>query len=374
MNTVIIIIKQPLERIPPIINLIDVSIELHKTIFLICNSVSDSLRGKYDKRVNFITFSQKRCSSKLFKIYNWLLFRYKVLSFLKSNKELLNQSILWVGSADAALAIGRPLFQFRYIFQCHELYDSFPFYHKNLKRIMQNAIINVNPNDDRGAIFRSLYMLNESPITLPNKPYYHPNLRFLNIEDSHSSAIINKLKSRKILLYQGGIGDDRDVSPIAEAIKLISDKWVLVLMGFKDKSSYLDDLLKKYPDIIYIPPLPAPFHLHVTSWARIGLVSYTFKDLNHVFCAPNKTWEFTGFGIPLLGNNVPGIINDLKIFHSGIYLDLQSVDSVDIADAIKEIDNNYNYYSEGALSFYNNINISETISYIYAIYENKLNM
>ncbi|KAA6307134.1 hypothetical protein EZS27_041199, partial [termite gut metagenome] len=39
---------------------------------------------------------------------------------------------------------------------------------------------------------------------------------------------------------------------------------------------------------------------------RIGIVSYAFDDLNHVFCAPNKTWEYTGFGIPMLGNNAPG--------------------------------------------------------------------
>jgi hypothetical protein len=275
-------------------------------------------------------------------------------------------TILWIGSADAALPlmIGGKLTKYKYVFQCHELYDAFPLYIKRLKPIMQNAIINIGPESNRNAIYRSWYKLEETPITLPNKPYYHPLEKKMSISDDFAKTVIDKVKNRKILLYQGGIVKERDVTTIAKAIREISKEWVLILMGYTDQSRYLPNLLRDYPETIHIPPIKAPLHLEVTSWARIGIVSYSFDDLNHVFCAPNKTWEYTGFGIPLLGNNVPGIMNDIYSFKSGKILNLQSESLQDVVDAIIEIDINYEFYCNNALQFFKSVDMTNVTNNI----------
>jgi hypothetical protein len=360
-----IIIRQPLERLPPIINLIDCLNVLEYNINLICTGVSSRIIDKYSNIVNFeiIKISNYRIPI-LGKIYNWLSFREKVFLLLKKNPDYYKKSIVWVASADAAVALGKKLFDFDYVFQCHELYDAFPVYRKKLKNIMQNARININPEDNRGAIYRSWYNLKDTPVTLPNKPLYHPQKKKMPITDNVASQIIEKIKNKKIIIYQGGIVKDRDVTSIAEAIEKMNNDWVLVLMGNTDKTSYLEDLLKKYPGIIYIPPIPAPLHLEVTSWARIGIVSYSFVDLNHTFCAPNKTWEYSGFDIPMLGNSVPGIMNDMKRFGSGEVVNLENVKVNEIIDVINKIDSNYDYYSHGARSFYESVDIGVIISSI----------
>lgn len=366
---IIIIIKQPLERIPPIISLIDVLIKKNIRITLICTKTSNFLIDKYKNDVQFfiVDINIKRTKNKIFKIFNWLKFRYKVLGYLKEN--LNKESILWIASADAAIALGPKLISMNYIFQCHELYDALPFYKKRIKKIMQNALINITPEENRAAIFRSWFSLKSTPYVLPNKALYHPQMRNLEISDNTASQIINKIKDKKIVIYQGGILKKRDVSYIAEAIESISQDWVLVLMGHTDESNYLSNILKKYPSTVYIPPIAAPEHLTVTSWAHIGLVSYSYHDLNHVFCAPNKTWEYSGFGIPMLGNNVPGITNNLERYKSGISLDLENTCIEQIINTLKEIDNNYDYYKEGALNYYNSIDLFHIIEKIIVKYE-----
>lgn len=365
MNRFIVIIRQPLERIPPIINLIDCLIEKGYLVDLICLESHVDLIRKYEDRVCVEIIKIRKIKIFVFnKLFAWLLFRKKVLNILEKKRNIYKEFYLWIGSADAAipLMIWNGLKKYDYIFQCHELYDSFPFYIKRLKTIMNNAMINVGPESNRNAIYRSWFGLKETPITLPNKPYYHPQTKKMPINDKTAYEEIEKIRTKKIILYQGGIVKERDVTKIAQAIENISDEWVLVLMGNTDSSSYLEDLLKKFPKTTYIPPVKAPLHLQITSWARIGILSYSFKDLNHVFCAPNKTWEYTGFSIPLLGNNVPGIENDIKKFASGRIVNLQNDNEDEIIKAINVIDTNYEFYSKNAYKFYKSVDLLSVIN------------
>lgn len=356
---IVIIIKQSLDRLPPILNLIDSLLLQEVHVMLICTNVIPELKDTYNGKVDFNIVDADRKGNKLIKLFNWLRFRKYVRRFLDKMDQ---ETLVWIGSADAALAIGNQLFKYKYVFQCHELYDSFPFYRKHLGAFMQNAHLVITPNAERGAIFRSWYKLKSSPFTLPNKALYHPRERNLFIEDEKVRELIASLSTKKILLYQGGIVAQRDVRKIAEAVKLLREEWVLVLMGNTDNSTYLDDLIRDFPDTIYISRISAPKHLQVTSWARIGIVSYTYDDLNHVFCAPNKTWEYTGFGIPLLGNNIPGIVTDLQKFHSGEAVDLDNSIAFDIANKIRLIDEKYKEYSVGANLFYESSNFEDIVN------------
>ena len=371
-NHVIIVIKQPLERIPPIINLIDALIEKGILITVLATSVTEVNKIRYKDHVNFIIIDIVNNDSRLGKIFAWITFRKKVFQYLKEHSELLNKSILWIGSADAALALGKDLFKYRYVFQCHELYDAFPLYKKRLKKVMQKAVVNVNPDDNRGAIFRSWYKLKETPITLSNKPFYHPKERQLKIEDKAVASQIEVVKGKKILLYQGGIVAQRDVRSIAKAVEFLKKEWVLVLMGNTDASDYLSSLLKDFPETIYIPSVTAPKHLQITSWARIGILSYSFDDINHVFCAPNKTWEYAGFGIPVLSSDVPGVMNDVKKYNNGISLNLENFNIQNIVTAIQTIDRNYDVFVKNANMFFNSVDIYNVVVGILKKYEEKI--
>ena len=362
---IIIIIKQPLENLPPIINLMDILLSLNKDIVLICSKISNALKIKYSKNVDLYLIKQSK-GGKIIKVINWLTFKFNASKVIENVMSLNIYNILWIGSADAAIAMGNAIFKFKYVFQCQELYDRYPFYQKRLKRIMQNSIINVVPNENRGAIFRLWYNLKEPPVILPNKPYYHPKQRNLIIEDKNIANIINNIKNKKLMIYQGVINEkERNLSLFAEAVESMNDDWIFVIMGrFAHKDGYINMLMRKYKNVVYLPPLPAPMHLQVTSWARIGIVSYTFKDLNHLFCAPNKTWEYTGFGIPMLTNDVPDLKSIISNYKSGECINIDNSKPDNIIDLINKIDNNYEEYSIGAKNYYNSINTLEIVKKI----------
>lgn len=66
-----------------------------------------------------------------------------------------------------------------------------------------------------------------------------------------------------------------------------------------------------YDKVIHIDSIPAPLHLEITSHATIGVVFYSDETLNKAFCAPNKIYEYSGFGIPAIANCIPGLINTI---------------------------------------------------------------
>ena len=84
--------------------------------------------------------------------------------------------------------------------------------------------------------------------------------------------------------------------------------------------------------------------------------------MNHLFCAPNKTWEYSGFGIPTLGNDLPGLEYSIGSAGAGRCVDFDDKDA--IIEAIKDIDNKYEEYSSNATKFYNSFDVGTSLKSI----------
>ena len=293
------------------------------------------------------------------KLLHWRRFSKRAWKYIEEQK---NDGLLWVSTADTALALGKKLFQRHYVLQILELYDTFPFYRHMLAKYARNANCVVVPEMCRAAIFRSWYGLNATPIVLPNKPDQHPGHRNLKIADEQARNMLTALKpNEKILLYQGHITIERDVRAIASAIQKIGDGWRFVVMG-PVHGDYLDKLRKSCPNVIYIPRIIAPDHLQITSHAHIGVITYSWDKLNHVFCAPNKIWEYAGFGLPMICNELPSLQYSVEANNAGICVDM--ADGEQIESAIKKINNNYDSFSIAALQLYDSIDVHKIVQHI----------
>ena len=108
-------------------------------------------------------------------------------------------------------------------------------------------------------------------------------------------------------------------------------------------------------EAIVLPYITAPYHLEVTSHAFVGILIYTpvynifTSPLNSIYCAPNKIYEFSQFGIPMIGNNIPGLKYTIDYHKMGICVDKLDIES--FGYAIKDIVDNFNTYSKNALDF-----------------------
>ena len=251
--------------------------------------------------------------------------------------------LLWVASGDTALALGRELGRYAYVLKLRELYDATPLYRLGLRGFARGARAVVVPEECRAAIFRVWYRLGNTPVVLPNKPYYHPRTSNMKLP-SEAAGLRGLDHSARIVLYQGLLGPDRDVRPVARAVAKLGPPWVFAVMG-RD-CEFRTALRREYPGTVHIPFIPPPLHLRVTSHSYIGVTMYAFDILNNMFCAPNKVWEHAGFGIPTLCSAQPSLRYLVERHDAGLCFDSSDPDV--IADALHSLDEGYDTFSVGA--------------------------
>lgn len=360
---VIVIIKQRLDLLPAVMAVTSVVSELGHDVEIITSCSAPETKAKLAKKGINVTevmpdFVQT-CPNILSKVKFWRTFNKRTWN--RINQEA-RDTFLWVGSADTALALGKRLLRRSYVLQLRELYDKLPIYRKCLAKYVHHANCVVAPEISRACIFRSWYGLKETPIVLPNKPTNHPRRSNLEIEDIRARDILATLgKDEKLVLYQGGIRPYSEIRFVAEAVQTMGDGWRFAAMGRGNKE-YLETLKKNYPGFIYIPRISAPYHLQVTSHAYIGVVTYSHECLNFIFCAPNKTWEYAGFGLPMVCNDLPPLRSEVHKRGAGLCIDIQ--DSKKIASALQQIDRNYESFSQCSQHFYDSVDIRDIIQRI----------
>lgn len=348
MNKKLVIVqKTRVSSFPPLMAAIEGLSRKNVEIILICGN----------ELVGNMPFLQKFChqihildipdgKSMVGKLWAWTKFRYKVWKLIR--KEDLSRYTFYFPTADTVLALGQRIKSLHYILNLYELYDQLPMYLRNLKQYAVRASMITCPDYTRAHIFKVWWKLRETPTVIPNRPLGRPNM----IEDlpQEIQYALSRIEGKKIIHYQGLISRDRDLSPICHAINELPD-FALVLMG-RD-FNYLKDLLNICDRIIYIPFMIPPKHLLVTKMARIGLLSYDHSSLNNIFCAPNKIWEYSSLGIPILGNDIPGLKNVIEPAKMGRCADYSNIE--EIKKTILEIDENYNTFSKNSYNYFDSI-------------------
>jgi len=366
-----LILKDNLNRRPPVLSVCHHLVDLGHSLTIIVQGIADDTRREFEKRgtvIEVLTDDYALARTPLIgRLFRWLIFRAQVMRILKTDEF----DYIWVGSADAALAMGKVLYRYKYFLQIQELYDLVPFYRKKLSNVMRNARKIFVPEETRAHIFRAWYQLNETPVIMPNKPYKHPRRRGMEITDPFAKQAFEKIpKGSKIVFYQGGISDRRILKPIAKAIEELGAPWVLAVQSTIDQDHYSKDFFKNYT-FYFIPYVPAPKHLEITSNVDIGLVTYSHVSMNNEFCAPNKIWEYSGFGLPMIANDVKGLLDTVGRYGAGICLNLSHPNIEDIKQALLEINARSEHYRQNCIVLYDSIDNQAVIKKALLDIENK---
>jgi glycosyltransferase involved in cell wall biosynthesis len=351
---IFVVFERNLSSLPPLLSLIEI-ISKHYDVS-VSVSIKENEYVTYFPNVKFINYCKMRiATNKVDKIINklkkYLLFYRFIKKYIQSEKP----DIIWIGSAEACILL-KPIEKYlvtkRYIINIYELYDRKPKVLKKISFLAQNAQKVLVPEYNRANILRLWLGLKETPVVIPNKSILHPRRKKLPIPHN----IEEKISGKKIILYQGHITSDRNIDVLCETVHDLSE-FILVLMG--DGDDYLNKLKKIYPYVIFIDFIKPPRHLAITSWAYIGIVTYEFYSLNTIYCAPNKIWEYSGFGIPIIANDIPGLKFTVDISKSGLCINMK--DKEQIKNSILFIDENYNYFSENSLSMFEKEDIENKV-------------
>ena len=287
------------------------------------------------------------------KLANWYKFKMHIK---RSIKTMPYDTLYWITGADTLILLSESFIKNNeVVFQLNELNDELPLYQKLSRKKMQLCKKVVVPEMNRSYIAQVMYDLKRKPFVLPNKPYEFARIIQNTPKEvqKYIDIIEEKKKSGKIVfIYQGFISMLRDMTQISKFVNSHNDKCCLVLMG-QDEGA-----LKYYkeicPDIIHVPFITAPWHLIVTSHCHIGILVYLPVSLNNIYCAPNKIWEYSKFGLAMVGNDIPGLLffNELKI---GCTIDIKNESDIEnkLSNLLNEIEN----IKQNSLAFYDSMDM-----------------
>lgn len=346
----IFILKGKLEWLPPVINQVIIAARNNYNVTIICSACNLETR----RLLNFPNVRMYETNHTIsdFKLINkfsdWVGFNLATTKILREiNTE---ESLVIIGSVDTGICLYNILYKFKYVIDVWELYDNHKTYLYFIKKIMNRADAVVLPEYCRANIYKVWFKLSKLPYIIPNKPLIMERQRNMEITDKDIFSMLSGLRDKKIILYQGQIYKDRNLECIARGLKNLNNSNFIFLLVGTDHDDTVQQVKQIYESTYYVKYIPAPFHLQITSHAYIGVVSYNDDSLNNIFCAPNKIYEYGGFSVPMLARDIPGLKYTVGINNAGICVDID--DPASITNAIKVIDENYDFYSNNARTLY----------------------
>ncbi len=299
------------------------------------------------------------------KIHDFSAAKDKLWSKIDSVYE--DGDIIWVNTFAALKLLGERLLNYKYVVHLLELvhvtrmFYKLPYPKYDFGRILRGAYRVIECEYNRACITQTWFALKNRPVVIPNKLY----LRKDNNEPKVHGEIqntLNKLQDKKIILYQGILGPERPIGVFAEAVaELGSDYAMVVMSGSKLERKY------RFENTYEIGFVRPPDHLYITKMAYIGILSYQSSQtgysgndsLNSIYCAPNKIYEYSKFGLPMIGNDIPGL--KYTIDYSGAGICVSDMTKKSIKEAILRIDTHYSAYRKKSEEFYDSIDIKEII-------------
>ena len=371
--------RDDIVKYPPVISVIYSFLSLGVKPCLIGNISSPEIETNFKKNgVDYYKAIEYNVrDSNIRKLHKQMAFRKNVSTILKNNFQ--EGDLVWIFNLETIILLERIVENYPTITHFFEFSPPHfnwkykilnPFF--SLRRVLHRAYKVIHCEYNRAQITKGLYDLDSLPHILPNKPFYNENLISnppLEIKEK-TDCYRMQFKDRKVILYQGGFNEhERPLDAFCQAIENLPEEFLLVMMGAN--SPYKEKLISKYRSerILFPDYIPAPFHLLLTEMSYIAILTYypcssTFADvINPIYCAPNKLFEYTKFGKPMIGNNIPGLYYDFRYYHAGVCID-DPLEYASVVKAIKEIDDNYSTYAKGALDLYNSVDVREIVSKI----------
>lgn len=286
---------------------------------------------------------------------------YAVLFHRFFKKYRTGNTVLWVGSEQSAIRMWpylrgkKPV-----IVNALEFYER-EWYQSAMAKIAPQADIMTACEPHRAQYMMDWWGLEKLPYVLRNKPYGAIPPKG-NGSTPELQAAIDRIRDKKVLLYQGGIFPERDLSLLADALRKGNSGYYLVLCGPLLKGGDLDALYRLYDKTVYLGYFPAPSHLEITPYATAAVTYYKDDCINTRYCAPNKIHEYAGCGVPMLCNRLPGLIETVGAAGAAECVDFGDADAVNAA--LDRIAAHFDDYRRAALAFYDSVDNTPTLQRI----------
>ncbi|MGC4026171.1 MAG: glycosyltransferase family 4 protein [Mesorhizobium sp.] len=215
------------------------------------------------------------------------------------------------------------------IWDAHEIYEGTPDVSEEYFKFCREIIINSEAYIDRfitinpsiSDFYANNYNLPPASVVMNATIYEAPAF-----DDGRLHAATGLPREQKILLFQGGFANYRGLSQLMRAAPLLPEDWSIVAMGWGALQQELEQVARacmtpdRPPALVIIPPAPQTELAAWTAGATIGIIPYENVCPNHLYCTPNKIWEFPNAGVPILATDVVEMGAIIREWQTGFLL------------------------------------------------------
>ncbi len=197
------------------------------------------------------------------------------------------------------------------VFDSHELYSEQDLSPIEARRWKEIEAANIGACDMVITVNRSIAAELESRYQLPRVQVIQ------NAEKSAHATSAQRLFHRhfglpettKVLLYQGGLSDGRNLDNLVAAMAQVRNRSVvLVMLGDGPRLGNLQRLVRARElgsRVLFHAAVPREELLAFTGSADAGIIPYQATCLNNYYCTPNKLYEFVAAAVPILASDLP---------------------------------------------------------------------
>ena len=380
MKPIIVIQYKKLEFLPPVMALLQTLKALGKKVvyvgvhsdtgedFLEVNGIEGHFMPNFNHRYYSSRNILDKVTNRIGRGFAFFSHRHWMQRTLLSLEKKYGEPIIWHSEVASAALLGD--WGLRYHNRLLTIYELADFRGStwlgfSLKKCLQNVHL-VVPEFNRACILKEFFHLSESPSVIPNKPFYHPRTRDMALpENGPYNDVFAKIAGRPIFLYQGIWNEDRvGVAKVLEVIARNRSNYCIVSMP---DCKAVQELSRKYSNVFGLPYVSPPNHLAVTSHATVGIAIYNaagrglLQRLGAIYCAPNKIYEYAGFGIPTLGNDLPGLKYTVEMAGAGICCSMTEESILSAADRlVAQLDS----FRQKANEFYMSVDLEQSVQKI----------
>lgn len=203
------------------------------------------------------------------------------------------------------------------------------------KKLMQQADVVICANQYRSVICKALYNLKNLPIVYENMHWIRVKSHDKNVKDT-------------IVISTDGLKLNRELEKFLLSKKEIDDSVKYYIVGaYNDKEyQYAKKIISEHDlkNIHILGKLSRQQLGDLISNCDIGIVKYNFDDLNNIFCASGKIYEFLMMGLPVVTTEHFELKKLCDTYGVG-------VSDNSFSDGINHVLGNYSKYIDNVASF-----------------------
>lgn len=362
----ILIYNHDIQKYPPILTAIKILLSLGKEVVILgyCSDKNTILELQSQGVIYHETIINDTKENKIIKLAK--LFSYKKRVEKIVSNEFKENSLLWIYGNQNVWLLYKLIFKFKsviYLFEAPQLKVELrykivsPFL--DYVKTMQHAWKVVCCEYNRAHVTKAYFNLVDLPVIIPNKPDFDLS----KLRDVIEDDIEVLFRDKKVILYQGIFNyPERRLDELCESINYLPKEYIICIMGGNDSNK--ERLINKYESdrVVFLPFISAPKHLEITKKAYIGYLSYFPTQgaienvINTLYCAPNKIYEYSCFGVPMISNDIPGLSSLFDRYNAGRVV--SDFTPKNLAQTILKIDASYSVMSSGSIELYNSLNIT----------------